>query len=129
LRLAQFVNTGLHPDELAKLWGGFQQSRCHGALPAGQRAWLTLFAAVGQRDAGGILLALRAIEQAPRLTSDAQFDYQPELEYRQVAQVTALLSLGRQAEAKQAWQQVIAAKSERFRATPMAFLLDAHVGP
>lgn len=129
LRLAQFVNTGLHPDELAKLWGGFQQSRCHAALPAGQRAWLTLFAAVGQRDANGILLALRAIEQAPRLASDAQFDYQPELEYRQVAQVTALLSMGRQAEAKQAWQQVIAAKSEKFRATPMAFLLDAHIGP
>lgn len=129
LRLAQFVNTGLHPTELASLWGAFHQSRCYASLPPSQRAWLALFSAVGQRDAKSILLALQAIQQAPLLLSDAQFDYQPELEYRQVAQVIAWLSLGRMPEARQAWQQVVTAKSEQFRRTPIAFLIDAQMQP
>ena len=57
----------------------------------------------------------------------ATTDYPHEIEHLHVALVTALLAEGKRSVAKQAWQAVLDVKSERFKRTPMALLLDATV--
>lgn len=127
LRLAQFANPGLHTQELATLWGKFRGSRCYAALSPTHRVWLDLFSNVGQRNAEGMVASTKALSELPPLVSDSKIDYQPQLEYRQVSLVTALLALGRKEEAAQAWQQIMRSKSERFRRTPMAMIIDGQV--
>ena len=61
------------------------------------------------------------------LTPETKLDYLAEVEYRQIALVTGLLATGKRAEAKQEWQEVLNAKSDRFRRLPMSRLLDSHV--
>jgi predicted membrane-bound spermidine synthase len=127
LRLAQFANPGLHTQELATLWGKFRGSRCYAALSPTHRAWVDLFSHVGQRNAEGMVASTKMLSDLPPLVSDSKIDYQPQLEYRQVSLVTALLALGRKEEAAQAWQQIMVSKSERFRRTPMAMIIDGQV--
>ena len=133
LRYAQFVNPGLPPEDLTGVWAQFTDSRCYAALSPYNRYWLTLFAAVGRRDAEGMESAARTVlpmhmnSPVPAWGTDATAGYPHEIEYLHVALVTALLAQGKREEAKLAWQMVLAVKSERFKRTPMALLLDATV--
>ncbi len=133
LRYAQFVNPGLPPEDLAGVWAQFTDSRCYAALSPYNRHWLTLFAAVGRRDAEGMESAVRTVlpmhmnSPVPAWGTAATAGYPHEIEYLHVALVTALLAQGKREEAKLAWQMVLAVNSERFKRTPMALLLDATV--
>lgn len=133
LRFAQFVNPGMTPDELRGVWNAFRGSRCYTALSPYNRLWLDLFAAVGQRDAAAMLNAARAVlpMQMDSVVSAwgtrETKGYPYEIEYLHVAIVTALLVQDKREEAKQAWQMVLDVKSERFKRSPMALLLDATV--
>ena len=133
LRFAQFVNPGLPPDELRGLWAMFTDSRCNAALSVYNRLWLTLFAAVGRRDPEVMESTVQAVLPmhmnlpVPAWGTAATAGYPYEIEYLHVALVVALLAQGKREEAKQAWQMVLEVKSERFKRTPMALLLDATV--
>ena len=133
LRFAQFVNPGMPPDELRSIWAAFTESRCYQAQSAYQRLWVALFAAVGQRDAQTMVntvLAVFPMQVAlpvPAWSTAATAGYPYEIEYLHVALVTALLAQGKREDAKRAWQAVLEIKSERFKRTPMALLLEATV--
>ena len=133
LRFAQFVNPGMPPDELRGLWAAFTESRCYQVQSPYNRGWLTLFAAVGRRDAQTMASAAREVlplymaTPIPPWGAVATAGYPHEIEYLHVALVTALLAQGKRDEAKQAWQMVLDVKSERFKRTPMALLLEATV--
>ena len=87
--------------------------------------WATRRANDGEHRAGGVSYA--GSVAGTRVEHAATAGYPYEIEYLHVALVTALLAQGKREDAKRAWQAVLEVKSERFKRTPMALLLEATV--
>jgi spermidine synthase len=49
--VANATNPYLTPEELDALWGSFESGKCYSRLPAKYKDWISLFKAVGERDA------------------------------------------------------------------------------
>ena len=93
LAVAETVNTGLHPRVAGELWQRLGESPCARALPAGDRVWLELFAAVGARDAA------RMSDAAGRALESQRNAKGPATEYAFMAAVTAAVRQGDRARA------------------------------
>ncbi len=94
LVVAEAVNPHLHPETAAQVWRVAADSPCAKALPEGERRWLELFRAVGQRDAEGMASRGAAILQ------DARGIRSVATEYAFLATATALACRGDAAAAR-----------------------------
>jgi len=88
LALAEAVNPNLHPDVAGALWRRVGDSPCAKALPAQERQWIELFAAVAARDADRMAAIAARILEAERHARG------PAGEYALIAAVTAAIRRG-----------------------------------
>jgi hypothetical protein len=113
LTLAGEAMPHLHPEDARQAWATIAQSACAQALPAGERAWVELFAASAARDAVGMASVGSRILQADRVSRN------PGSEYAFLATMTGLLCLGENEHAKavmaagaQSWLRPGSARTE-----------------
>jgi predicted membrane-bound spermidine synthase len=99
LAVAEVTNPHLHPQAVAPLWKRVGESECARALEPGERLWIELFAAVGERNAPRMAeLGVRAL--------DTQRDARgPAAEYAFMAAVTGALRMGDAALARRLLEQ------------------------
>jgi spermidine synthase len=107
VRLASELNPGLEPARAQALWQSALDGKCRGALSPTQVAWLTLYAAVGARDA-----------KATRDAADKVLAFGPaltplQLDYAVLAATTARVGLGELDQAR----EVIAREGRRIPAS------------
>ena len=88
VRVASEVNAGLEPARAKAVWQSALDGKCRAGLSPAQAAWLSLFAAVGARDAKATREAAdRVLALGPALTP-------LQLDYAVLASTTASIGLG-----------------------------------
>jgi predicted membrane-bound spermidine synthase len=95
--VASYVVPVLRPGELRPLWDRIAAAPCHGAMPAAERRWMALYAAVSARDAAGMVRESRALlEGGGRLVEERAG-------YAVAAALAGMLAQGDRAGARDLW--------------------------
>ena len=112
----------LRPAEVAAMLQALESFPCVTALSAPQRVWLTLMAAVGQRDGAAMAQAVAVLRSTGQLSTPAR------LRYALAAGMLGHLAVGRAPQARQLWQD-LAPQVFGTAAVPLMFkLLQAQSG-
>ena len=99
INVARAVNPYLPAAEAREVWARYAAAPCFATLHDFQRRWITLFAAVGSRDAAGSAgLATELLASQSELSRDAR-------EYLLMAGMTGHLAAGDPQSAKQLWNK------------------------
>ncbi len=87
----------LSPEELDRIWRSLEAGPCTKKLSAAEASWISLFKALGRRDARGI------VQTAGAMIEGGVAKTRPELQYLLASEIAGNLALGETGRAKQRW--------------------------
>ena len=119
-KIAGTVNASLSPRELNRLYKRFESSPCYGSLSESQRTWLSLFKAVGRRDAP------RMARLAERLLEERRERQDPRKGYLLAVAMTGQLGQGQPEASLRLWNTYAQAVVGTSEPTLLLRFLYAH---